>query len=503
MAVADSAVRTPRTYGNWRQPTSPGMLGLGSVGTGVLFGCLVVVVIVVAVTNLLGGVIAAVPMGIVLLMVVVRDKHGLNASDRVGERVAWWRQRSRGEHLYRAGPLGRSPWGTFQLPGLLASTRLSEHKDSYGRPFALLEVPSKGTFTVVVGCDPDGSALVDSEQVDRWVAHWGVWLSQLGDEPGLEAASVTVETAPDSGSRLRREVVGHMDDEAPAFARAVLAETVDSYPAGSSTITAYVALTFKAASRTGSRKRRAEEMGRDLASRLPGLTGALSATGAGSVRLVAAGELCEVVRTAFDPSAAAWIDRAHAEGEDVDLRWSDVGPAAHQAAWGEYQHDSAVSVTWAMTAAPRGQVQSQILERLLRPSTEITRKRVTLLYGPSDPATAAGIIEADVRATNFKATSSNRPSARALVDKRAAEQTAAEEAAGAGLVNFGMLVTATVSDAEQLPDAKATVDNLGATARLLLRPAFGAQDAAFAAALPLGLVLSKYLTVPKPIRNNV
>ena len=76
-----------------------------------------------------------------------------------------------------------------------------------------------------------------------------------------------------------------------------------------------------------------------------------------------------------------------------------------------------------------------------------------------------------------------------MAEARAADRTAQEEARGAGLVNFGMVVTATVMTAEQIPDMVAAIDNLGATARILLRPAYGSQDSAFAAALPLGVVL--------------
>ena len=37
MATAETSRRAVRTYGNWRQPTSPGLLGLGTVGTGLMF----------------------------------------------------------------------------------------------------------------------------------------------------------------------------------------------------------------------------------------------------------------------------------------------------------------------------------------------------------------------------------------------------------------------------------------------------------------------------------
>jgi hypothetical protein len=80
---------------------------------------------------------------------------------------------------------------------------------------------------------------------------------------------------------------------------------------------------------------------------------------------------------------------------------------------------------------------------------------------------------------------------------RRAEQTAAEEAAGAGIVDFGMIVTATVIDEHDEADARATIENLSAASRILLRPAYGAQDSTFAAGLPLGLVLPKFISKAK------
>ena len=242
-------------------------------------------------------------------------------------------------------------------------------------------------------------------------------------------------------------------------------------------------------------------MGRELASRLPGLTQGLSATGAGAARPLSAQALCEVVRIAYDPEVASLIDDAHAAGEETALRWPDVGPSGHQANWDSYRHDSALSVTWQMTEAPRGIVQSSILTRLLAPHRDVARKRVTWLYRPIDAARAAGIVEADLRAANFNMTSSDRPAQRDVVGTLAALATAQEEASGAGLVNFGMLVTATVTDIERAADARAAIDNLSATARLRLRIVTGSQDSAFAAALPLGLVLPKHLKIAAELRG--
>jgi len=119
---------------------------------------------------------------------------------------------------------------------------------------------------------------------------------------------------------------------------------------------------------------------------------------------------------------------------------------------------------------------------------------------PMDSAAAAQTVERDKANADFRATSSPRPSARIQREQRAAHLTATEEARGAGLVNFGMIVTATALSDEQLPDVEAAIDNLAATARIQLRPVYGSQDSAFAAALPLGLVLPKHLKVPAEIR---
>jgi hypothetical protein len=497
------AAETPRerTYGNWRRPRSAGLGRLGLLGTGVLMGGIIVVILAVATVGLLAAVVLLVLLALGLGSLMVRDRHGKTGLQLLTVRAGWWRARSLGAHLYRSGPLGRTGWGSFQLPGLLAQSRLSEARDSYDRPFAVLEVPATGHFTVVFATEPDGASLVDQEQIDVWVARWGEWLASLGDEPGLIAAAITVETAPDTGQRLRHEVEGRTDPNAPALAQQVLREVVDSYPVGSATIKAWVALTFAAATR--GRRRGSDEFARELATRLPGITQRLHGTGAGSAQPVAAQELCEVVRSAYDPDAGRVIEDAYAAGQIPKLTWADVGPAAAEASWGSYRHDGAVSVSWAMSSAPRGEVHASVLGKLLAPHREIARKRVSVLYRVLDPGLAARIVEADKRNADFRVNSAQRPSEHSLREQRSALATAQEEARGAGLVDFGMLVTATVQgdSPDRLAEAEAAVENLAATARISLRRMYGSQDSAFLAGLPLGLVLARHLKVPQEIRS--
>ena len=499
MAPSDSPA--VRTYGNWRRPASAGLFGLGSGGTGVMMGGLVLVVLVTMLAGFTRGLILFTILAGALGAVAVKDKHGRSLAERAQTRVLWATARRRGVTLYRSGPLGFTAWGTHQLPGIAASLRLTEHQDAYGRAFALLHAPATATYTVPLAASPDGASLVDRTQVDVWVADWGHWLANLADEPGLVACTVTIETAPDSGHQLRAAVRASIDPHAPAFAATMLREVVAAYPVGSSVTRAWVALTFTAVSPATGDTRGPDAMGRDLGTRLPGLVDTLRATGAGAVRPVSGQELCELVRVAYDPGVAPLVDQAHTD--QPGLSWADVGPAAAVADWDGYRHDSGYSVTWAMSTAPRGNVQSGVLERLLAPHPDIDRKRVTLVYRPVDAAKAAAIVEADLRAAEFVASASKKPTARSVTAARAAAATAAEEAAGAGLVNFSLLVTATVTDPDRAPQARAAIDTLAATARLRLRPVYGGQASAFAATLPIGLILPKHLSRAEAIQGRL
>lgn len=493
-------VVSDRTYGNWRKPRTVGMGGFSGLATAVTFGGLIAAVIAQLIGGWLAGLVVLILVGITLALIVVKDRHGLTVAARVGERVMWWSRKAGGGHVYRAGGSGVVPWGTHQLPGILAKSKLSEFEDSYGRPFAMVELPG-AYYSLVFRGEPDGQSLVDQSDVDRWVALWGSWLSGLGQEQGVVGAAVTIETAPDTGTRLRREVEANVVSNSPAIAQQMLRETIVELPAGSAVVRAYVTVSFSATPRAGMKRRSTEEMAKDLATRIPAMIGELSQTGAGMVRPMTALELSRVVRTAYDPAADALFDEASMTGQEVDVSWAEAGPAATEATWDTYRHDSGVSMTWSMTDAPRGLVHSGILARLLGPHHAIARKRVTILYRPIEAGRASQIVEADVRAARVRATSSQNAAARVGMDLAYAEATAKEEARGAGLENFAMLVTATGTGETELANIAATVDSLAAQARITLRRCYGAQDSAFACCLPVGLVPMRHSAVPEMVRE--
>lgn len=493
--ATDVRAAAPKTYGNFRRPVGFGVNKLGVVGLVLLFGGVLAVIFVVALFGMLAAIPVAVVVGLLLLAVSIRDRHHRTVLQRVGTRAGFAWARWQGATVYRSGPTGCVPYRTFALPGLAAGTRVSEWTDGSGEPFALLHHPGDNSYAVVLTSEPDGAALVDEEQVDSWVAHWGGFLASLAEEPDLLACSVVIETAPDTGSRLRTEVETHGDHNSHAVAQAVLAEIVETYPSGAASVNGWVTCTFAGAATGTGKKRPTEAIAADLGSRLPGIYADLGATGAGASRPATLLEVAEEVRCAYDPDMASLFDAARAAGDPVELDWSEAGPAGTEAGWETLRHDGAVSITYGMSLPPRGEVFSNVLSRLLAPHPDIDRKRVTILYEPIDPGRAPDVAEADVNNARSRA-SGPKPTESAINDYGAARSNASAEARGAGLVNFGLLITATVTDPARLPAARAAVQNLVGTARIRVRPLYGSQDSAFVCALPLGVVPWRHLRVP-------
>lgn len=498
--MTDSTTAAP-TYGNWRRPRSPGLGQLGFGGTIALFAGLVVVIMGLM-TSVATGLGSAVIVATALAPLVYRDRWARTGYQRAGEALAWRRHRRRGHHRYLGGPLSRTPSTVCQVPGLAAALRVFDARDAHGAPFVVLHHPHPGHVSTVVECGPSGDALVDPDQVDQWVASWGSWLAGLGHEAGLVAASVTVETAPDTGIRLRRSVEGRLVEHAPAMAEAAMREVVETFPAGAAATTCRIALTWSRA-RTGGRRRSVSDMSAEIGSRLPELCNGLASTGAGTARPMSASALARAVRAAYDPSVAVTLEDA---GDEADVSWADAGPLHAEERAGEYLHDGSVSVSWVMGGAPRGAVRSTVLRRLLEPHREVARKRVTLLYRPYDPVRAAQLVDSDVLDARFQATQRRVIRARDSVDITAAAKAAEEEALGAGLVRFGAVVTATVpadGGKEAVSRCCSVVEHLGAATRIQLRRAWRTQASTFTAGLPLGLVLPAHVTLPGDWRERI
>lgn len=87
---------SPRTYGNWRKPTSPGLMGLGSLGTMLLLGGLIFMVFVIMAAGMSAGIVVGLSLGAMLLVLLIKDRHDRNLLSRMVDRLGWWNARSAG-----------------------------------------------------------------------------------------------------------------------------------------------------------------------------------------------------------------------------------------------------------------------------------------------------------------------------------------------------------------------------------------------------------------------
>ncbi|MGO9754652.1 MAG: SCO6880 family protein [Solirubrobacteraceae bacterium] len=490
-----------RTYGNYRRPRSYGVAFLGIVPSITLGVCVVIAMLLMLFVGLVAMIVWVVPVALVFAVLLRPDPLGETPLQRIAPRAAARHARRTRRNQYRSGPISHLPCGTFRLPGLLSPTILSEFEDVYQRPCALLTHPRAAHVTVVLESEPDGAALVDQAPIDQRVSNYGAWLASLAEHRDLLSAQVSIETAPDPGTRLRHELDQVLDPDAPPLARATIDELARVHAAGSDEVRARIALTFTMVDE--GRRRSGQEMAVHIARHLGQITQQLASTGAGVARPVDSQRMCEIVHAAYNPHAAEILEHARTAGQPAELCWEDCGPVRAEAHPDYYLHDRALSITYAMSQAPRGEIRETVLQRLLSPHPDVDRKRVTLLYRILTPGEAARIVEADERNAIARVGSVKRPEHRALIERDAAAASAAEEARGASVLTFGMLVTLTVLDPANINKIRAAVLGLAPTARVSLRPMWGSQDSAFAAALPCGLFLPAHLRMPRSLQEIV
>lgn len=492
------------TYGNLSRP---GRTGLGALSMGASLAGIPVVLLCILLmirqAYLAALIVAVVGVGAIVATSIRSPRDGRNVYERAMLHVANAQKVSSGRAVYMAGPAGTTPDGKIRVPGLLAQSELSEHRDAFGQPFGLIRLRSSKHYTVVLECYPDGDALVDQDRVDSMVAHWGGWLATLTRDVAIVGASVTVESAPDSGFRLEQMVNANMSPKGSEFSRAVARALPNQVSAGSPTVTTRVAVTFsgRGFDKDGTDKG-LEAMVDEISTRLPTLISGLHQTGAGtSVRACTAQDIVDFTRTAYDPTVANQIERARADG-GTGLTWHDAGPVyADDRKLDRYFHDRAVSKSWTMHEAPRGVFYASALRSLLDPSPGVLRKRVTLLYRPIPAGQAADVVEGAVNNSYAAASQRNRPTARQQQRYAQAVRTAEEEALGAGLVRFGMIVTVSCAEESELPRLDQAIPSMAAQGRLRIREALGNQAVYFQAALPLGVVLPEHTIIPDQVRG--
>lgn len=484
-----------RLYGGWRQTRG---IGLGSLSTGqslILLGLLVAAMATAAVDiRLLLYVGPAVGVAAVLTALRWRGEPLLETLLTI---TRWRRGVREGQDAFTSGvvTLHRHE---HDLPGLLAPIAILSCEDGDGGHYGMAWHRRSGHLTATLRVAAVSTALADQEAVDTWVAQWGAWLARLGHSPLVRWMTVTVDTAPDPGSSLEDYVAARLDPAAPQAATALMQDLVAASPAASAAVETRVSITFDPARSPEPCETFAEavaETGRTLA----GLQHSLGACGVTVLGRASAARLAGLTRAALDPASRPDVARALAldpatgreSAPEALLEPGAAGPVAAREHRSHYEHDSGTSVSWVWTSAPRQHVTSEVLVPLLAPARH--PKRVTLAYEPHPADAAADHLEKEVNAAAFRTAVRQRQqraeTATDVADRTRAEQAAHEEAQGAGLGLYSVVVTTTVTDPDALPRAVADVEQRAGTSKIKLRRAHWSQAAAFAATLPLGIYL--------------
>ncbi len=496
-----------RTYGSWRRPRPLGIGPFGLIGSLLAVAGLFAAFVATTMAGLAAGAGCLLLVAVVLAPLAWRGADGRTGYTQLGAVLSFRRNRRLRRHAYLPGLLGakHAPLHEYpsRLPGLLASSRLLELTDRLGHQVAVVALPHAQQYAVLLGCNPEAGSLVDPDTVDVWVARWGAFLADLGHEPHLVGLSVTVETAPDDGRGLAAEVQRLTRRGAPQLAQEVLAEAAYTWPTGSAAVSTWVTLTFARFASTVGKGLPEPQLLAQIGDRLPGVCAALQDTGCGDVSPLSAAQVADLVAAAYSPNVWAG-QQADAEQDPPVPSWQDCGPSGMVPGWDCLRHDGAWSTVWRMTAAPASPVPATILAPLLGAHPQLARKRVTLVYRPHDPQVAAAIADRDVRTAKMRAhTRSGEVRATESLSVRMARQTAEEQAGGAGLVRFALLVTVTVTDRQDLATAGQVLTQLAATSRIRLRPAAGTQAGSFAAGLGIGLVLQSQVRLPALVREQL
>lgn len=489
-----SATSRP-TYGNWIQQRSAGIGGAGLIGT----GCLLAGLVFALLALMIGGVVPALVM--LAVFAVAFTATGTPVGRTVARRVGFIRQRGAGEHQWRSGLFGRNKNPAIRLPGMLGKTSLLEKNDAFGNPFAVIKNPRRGgLYTIVARCVAEGPSMQDQDRINGWVSGFGRVLAATGQEGALVCAKAITDTAPDPGGRLSAMVHSLRDPNAPSVARTVMDECLADYPTASSENVTYLELTFRG--RGLHRKGDESAILSELARKVPGVLGQMQSAGGGSVDMVTKAELPRIVRAAYDPAAQSYLEQAELAGQGHHVEWQDAGPVAYQEAWDHLVHDSGRSISWEMFGAPRAAITELALSGLLMPHRDFTRKRVALIFRPHTPEESSKVSENDANTATFTAQQGKkRVSASASLRVKATDQSRSEVASGAVLVRLSILITATVTDPEDLVQAAATVESRAGAVPIRVRRSYGSQAAAFATTLPLGFVPWEHTVVPDNLRE--
>ncbi|MGW1839631.1 SCO6880 family protein [Streptomyces sp. NPDC002067] len=419
------------------------------------------------------------PISLTVIVLTLWQRHGMPLLSYVVGMMRWRLARTRGETSYRGHFLPVPE--ALDLPGVAAPTKLVRAQVG-GRTVGLVWNQRTGHMTGTLLLQPAGALLAAGSVVDTAVSAWGQTLAAMADEDPIAAASVTLQITPSSGHAVTQHVQSRRDANAPQLAKATTDELVARAPRASAQLAAWFSLVVDPS-------KAAEPMNgpADAAALALGMLDGidLGASGADVLRAATDSDLKRIVRGGYVPA-----DMDAPADQIEDLLWHEVGPSYAEDGKEVYEHDGYYSVSYVLRAAPRKEVSYDVLLRLL--SAGRFSRRVTLAYRVLSTEEGGALVEREINASDareeYRQRTRRSTTRRERLDAARADRTAKEEAVGAAMTQWSVYVTTTVANPDDLPAARREVERAAKLAGgMRFRPAFGAQSAAMALGLPLGI----------------
>ena len=497
-----------RTYAGWQHEKVHFLLGL-SGRRAALLGAAVFLGLQPIASGHLAGVFLTWPLAIVLAACAYVRVAGRTLDEWMITVASFNLLKLRHKNMFLSGAFapgrGTEP-ARLDLPGVLAPLRILTAEDGGGFEIAVLHHPQARTYTAIAAVDPAGLGLLDADRAEAMVAAWGEVLASLCTEnQPIARVQFVSRTVPQTAVGLRSWHTDHLDPAAPLAS--VMANEMLLAAAVPATCRrrTWVAITLDTRrTATAIRAAGGGESGacRVLEQQARALRPLLAGAGITTRYWLDVRELSEVIRAGFDPHAAVVLDQRRAEATEQVARGeypsvlpgvdpSLAGPAAAEASWSSYRHESAVSVSYAVHAWPLSPVYATSLAALLADSTH--RRSFSFVVEPLGPRAAQKAVMAEKTkrevSLRLRARTGQAASATEQVELGRADAQDLEHAQGSGLARFTGYLTVTVNEPDQLADACAQAEAGAALVGIELRRMYGAQDTGFAMTLPVGLGL--------------
>jgi hypothetical protein len=441
--------------------------------------------------------LAAIPAVLALALAVGRVR-GERLVDWVPIAVRWVLGRGRRRWLAPLHLLepGREAAAPPSLPSFLAGVELAEAPGDWGRlaGSGVIHDTSTGAVSAVVRVCGQQFALAPRDEQVRLLAGWGDVLAGFATERGAVARLSWSDFTTPTGMREHLAwlaTLPSVESEAATSYRQLL-DGVGALAAGHDVL---VTVTVTRERLTGSRAA-------DVETRLVAVLGKAVDTllrGLRTAGLLAddpltAGELAAVLRTRLDPTRM----RSASSGSLAErlglVQPANAGPLAVEASWGRLRTDGAWHRTYWIADWPRLTQHPDWMEPVLAFDGSASRA-LTVIFEPIPPSASRRRVDRDSIKLDTDATTRAERGRRVDAGHRrlqaAVAEREAELVAGYADVTYAGLLTVTADDETALRAACDECEQIAREHGLELRPLDGRQDAAFAAALPLGLGLSR------------